>query len=223
MNHADDPHVNKRRHTAIHRSTDVDNRLRLSFFRRDPRLMTGPSLSKGSNGLLKTVDVLNWLSIFFDCKRKKVTSQKAHLMEVFEVHDGSVYNTISIQTPNRSTKKYESHSTVIQDLGNRLVIYHDTPLINIDEIREGGYQDCACCSQNEPDGVTIQSCSTCIDICNAIYAIGCSWSSVFVCASICGPAVGLCAGICAVLVTIICGGSGYIGCGPLCSNLGYCR
>jgi hypothetical protein len=82
LNQADDPHVNKWDHAAIHRSTDVDNRLRLSFFRRDPSLMTSPYLSKGSNGLLKTVDVLYWLSIFFDCKRKKGTAQKAHLGNV---------------------------------------------------------------------------------------------------------------------------------------------
>ncbi|QZT35533.1 hypothetical protein HUR95_04615 [Caldalkalibacillus thermarum TA2.A1] len=98
MNLAGDPHVNKQRHTAIHRSTDVDNRLRLSFFRRDPRLMTGPSLLKGLNALIKTVDVLNWLSIFFDCKRKKVTSQKAYYCHHIDKNYVSCYDYEQLQS-----------------------------------------------------------------------------------------------------------------------------
>lgn len=68
-----------------------------------------------------------------------------------------------------------------------------------------------------------ENCLTCINVCNALYSLGCGLSGIIACTLICAPIGGLaCPIICGAVYLVLCvigGGSCSTVCGPM---LGYC-
>lgn len=119
-------------------------------------------------------------------------------IEVFDVGNGNVYHTSTIDVVN----------------GEPLITWREGPFVPTKELG----------TQEKVNPASSSSCSKCLSICNKIMGYGgCTFTGYFVCLLVCGPeGTVLCGLICAILYAIICGEGTSIGCYNACRDIGYC-